>query len=474
MAFLPRDPLLKGIWIGLFSLLWGGPIMGIPTCAPLFYSIEMDEAVLGYIKMEAKRTKSGWTFKETGILAVGIMGGRRFATFSSETIATRTFRVKEYKISVSSVGFSMEIACKGEAGRIIRSVESPPAPPRVQSFKAPSGTLIADGNSASHFFLLTKAKASGGDVTIFDPFLGEMTRVRISDGGMRSAKIMEKEHRCRVILVDERMEIWTDPSSRKLLMVLMPSQRIAIKLSEEKVLEKIAISDISSKLFYPSNFQISPGMDRLSVEIKAEYIVGIPRIEDINTRNQSFKGKIEKGWIEGVLEIRLVPYKGESAPKFPIPCEEKYLSPSIFVESDDPEIKAKAMEISSGAVNAWEAALAIGKWVHQNIRYEIAESPSAKAALLTRRGDCGSHATLTVAMMRSIGIPARIVGGLMYTGLYGGSFGQHLWVEAYMGQDGWIPLDPTTGEYGAINVGHIKLFSEVGFAVPKKIRVIAE
>jgi len=456
----------------IFIFLWGGIAVGRSFCTPLFYSIEMDGIALGYIKMEGGRTESGWAFRETGLVTVGIMGGRRFATFSSETFATKRFRVKEYRISVSSTGFSTEIRCKREKDRIIRSISSPPATPKVQSFKVPPRTLIADGNSAGHFLLLSKA--ARGEVEIFDPFLGERSRVRISDGGIRSIRVMGKERNCKVALVDEKMEIWTDLSSGDLVMVLMPSQRITMRLSEGNVVERMAISDISSKLFYPSNLPIPSEAERISVMIKAEYLVGLPKAEDLNTRNQSFKGKMEKGWIEGVVETRLVPYEGGSAPNFPIPYDEKYLSPSIFIESDDPEIKAKALELSSGSMNAWDAALAIGRWIHENIKYEIAENPSAKAALLTRRGDCGSHATLAVAMMRSIGIPARIVGGLLYTGLYGGSFGQHLWIEVYMGSDGWIPMDPTTGEYGSISVGHIKLFSDMGFVIPKEIRVVMD
>jgi hypothetical protein len=34
-------------------------------------------------------------------------------------------------------------------------------------------------------------------------------------------------------------------------------------------------------------------------------------------------------------------------------------------------------------------------------------------------------------------------------------------------------MDPTTGEYGSISVGHIKLFSDMGFVIPKEIEVKA-
>src|SRR5262249_9054336 len=120
----------------------------------------------------------------------------------------------------------------------------------------------------------------------------------------------------------------------------------------------------------------------------------------------------------------------------------------------------------------WEATLRIARWVHQEVRYTIADTPSARLALEKRAGDCGPHSTLTVALLRAAGIPARLVGGLMYSPSFGGSFGQHAWVEVHMGPDGWVTLDPTTGEYEQAGATHIKLFGGLGVVVPQSIKVV--
>jgi hypothetical protein len=78
-----------------------------------------------------------------------------------------------------------------------------------------------------------------------------------------------------------------------------------------------------------------------------------------------------------------------------------------------------------------------------------------------------------VALLRAAGIPARLVGGLMYAPMFGGSFGQHAWVEVHLGQAGWVTLDPTTGEYDKVGATHIKLFEGLGGVVPRSIRVVA-
>src|SRR5262249_28048025 len=97
----------------------------------------------------------------------------------------------------------------------------------------------------------------------------------------------------------------------------------------------------------------------------------------------------------------------------------------------------------------------------------------ARLALETRKGDCGPHSTLTVALLRAVGIPARLVGGLLYAPMFGGCFAQHAWCEVHMGQDGWVALDPTTGEHGKLCATHIKMFEGMGGVVPKEVHVVA-
>ena len=69
-----------------------------------------------------------------------------------------------------------------------------------------------------------------------------------------------------------------------------------------------------------------------------------------------------------------------------------------------------------------------------------------------------SNAVLTAAMCRAVGIPARVVSGLIYTENLSGQkdvFGGHAWTEAYVGGV-WIGLDATRSPQG-YGAGHIIL-----------------
>ncbi|SLM47558.1 conserved membrane protein of unknown function [Nitrospira japonica] len=71
--------------------------------------------------------------------------------------------------------------------------------------------------------------------------------------------------------------------------------------------------------------------------------------------------------------------------------------------------------------------------------------------LLTRKsGYCEHYATAMVVMLRSVGIPARLVTGFLATewNQFGGYFtvrqrDAHAWVEVYFPQSGWTTFDPT-------------------------------
>jgi hypothetical protein len=140
----------------------------------------------------------------------------------------------------------------------------------------------------------------------------------------------------------------------------------------------------------------------------------------------------------------------------PIRSEEMelYLVSTVYIQSDAEEIKSLAKEIVGDEKNSWEAAKKINRWVYDNIEKQFTpDFSNALQTLHTRRGDCGEHSVLTVALMRAVGIPARPVAGLVYWPP-GNGFGYHAWVEAFVGQ--WVMMDPAWGE-DLINPTHIAL-----------------
>ncbi len=145
-----------------------------------------------------------------------------------------------------------------------------------------------------------------------------------------------------------------------------------------------------------------------------------------------------------------------------------YMKPSRYLESDSIEVKTLAQDALQGERNPVIAARRIETYV----RYYITKKDlrlgflTARATAICREGDCKEHAVLCAAMGRAAGMPTRCVVGLCYVApnedLYAnvtgdvshGIFGFHMWAEAYVGPNEWMPMDAALYGY---DVGHIAL-----------------
>lgn len=149
----------------------------------------------------------------------------------------------------------------------------------------------------------------------------------------------------------------------------------------------------------------------------------------------------------------------ESRTPFPLgrsaAAEELYLKPTDMVQSGHDDIATLARQLTRGAKSEYEAVTAVTNWVADNIKYTF-NPPRYDAVhtLTTRSGNCQNFAHLSIALLRSQGIPARIVGGITLKDSWKvpidarnsivQSMGQggHAWLEVWFPDLGWLPYDP--------------------------------
>ena len=112
-------------------------------------------------------------------------------------------------------------------------------------------------------------------------------------------------------------------------------------------------------------------------------------------------------------------------------------------------------------------------WVSEEISYAIPGGGTARGVYESRSGECGGHSLLLAAFCRAVGIPARMVWGVMYVPGEGGKFGQHGWTEVWMGEQGWLPVDATADQVDFADSGHIRL-SEFRSLAIRANRVVDE
>lgn len=119
-----------------------------------------------------------------------------------------------------------------------------------------------------------------------------------------------------------------------------------------------------------------------------------------------------------------------------------FLQPSRFVDTA-PETWRLALDALGDRQDTWQAALALMRFVHTQLKYEPASTSvhtHMKDVLAQRRGVCQDFAHVLLGLCRSVKIPARYVSGYLATE---SASATHAWTEVLIPDLGWRGLDPT-------------------------------
>ena len=143
-----------------------------------------------------------------------------------------------------------------------------------------------------------------------------------------------------------------------------------------------------------------------------------------------------------------------------------FLRPNQFVNfNSDSEVVRKAAELTAGITGFMDRLSAIYHFVINNIVYdvELAETvqlgyvPDVDSVLASGKGICFDYSSLITAMLRSQGIPTKLVIGFT-------ADVKHAWISVYSVEDGWLDdviffdghswelVDPTFAAAGATDL----------------------
>jgi len=123
------------------------------------------------------------------------------------------------------------------------------------------------------------------------------------------------------------------------------------------------------------------------------------------------------------------------------PCFD-FVQASRFTDTSR-ETRRMAVDAMAGQTDAWQAALAIMRFVHDRMAYEPQSThvhTHAREALAEGRGVCQDFAHVMIGLCRAAQIPARYVSGYLATQRASGT---HAWTEVFIPSVGWVAVDPT-------------------------------
>lgn len=153
--------------------------------------------------------------------------------------------------------------------------------------------------------------------------------------------------------------------------------------------------------------------------------------------------------------------------KYPLQSKQdiqEFLQFGQLIDTND-KIKQQASTLAQGEDDVYIIATKIAKWIKEDIEYNLStvlENPDQKSSevFTSKQGVCKEITNLYVSMMRSLGIPARVVSGFAYTqsedvvDFIGSNWGGHAWAEVKIGEV-WVPFDLTYDQYGFVDATHI-------------------
>ncbi|MHB0998991.1 MAG: transglutaminase-like domain-containing protein [Armatimonadota bacterium] len=130
-----------------------------------------------------------------------------------------------------------------------------------------------------------------------------------------------------------------------------------------------------------------------------------------------------------------------------------YLADTPYVQPDNPEIIKIAKEVAGDEKNAYLIAARLREWVYRSMttKGNIGIVRSSVDVLHAKEGVCRDYAILYAALARAVGIPTKVVAGLLY---WKNGFYYHAWAESFVGE--WVPIDATLS-MNFVDATHIKL-----------------
>lgn len=214
------------------------------------------------------------------------------------------------------------------------------------------------------------------------------------------------------------------------------------------------INEVSIAIAIPSN---QPNQDILGIEYSPDKFekvkdrwgqeFALSKFKDIKAGEEvSSSIKVKTN----IYEIRYFIDPDIVGPISTIPEEirEKYLKDDLKYSINNPIIQNAVKEAVAEEKNPYWIARKIYRYVQEKMHYELSGGWNIAPTVLKRgSGSCSEYSFVYMAMCRAAGIPTRFAGSIVIRGddsSYDEIF--HRWVEIYLPQYGWIPVDPSGGD----------------------------
>jgi hypothetical protein len=450
------------IYLLLLSVLLSGGVCPLsaapfkkldkPPLAEKWFGIYVDSERVGFSRQKISENADGYRMEGDGSVRIKVMGYSREASTRETYQVAKNLTLRSFDVELTINGVSTRVSGKaGDGSMRVKSESNGKITEKQFKFK---GELYPE--AALNIIPLMREVTAGKSYVIkgFDAEEIKIKEVTVNilgeektPDGLPALKMRNNLYP----FVDN--EIWVDAQGN----ILLESVRnglVITKAEDPNLLGPFvgALALSKKDLIYDfSMVRVDPPIRDLAK--LAGLAIEITGWSDALPLLQEGGQSVEKSG-EGRIVVKTGSAVPPSAALSKATTRESYLKPAEKIESDAPEIAAKAKELAAGKKDARETAQALAAWAADWLKDTVDDGGSALVSLKERSGNCQTHARLYTALARAAGIPTRFVSGLVYQ--EGKGFLYHSWTESLLG-DTWISVDPTYKQLPA-DPTHLKFF----------------
>ena len=415
---------------------------------------------VGYTVTRVRKIEEGFEVREEIFLTVNLMGSAREILSYTTAQVDERFLLNSFDFSLSSGLIDFKISGKIRENNIYLSMGEG-GKEETRLIKLPSKPMI--GAAMTQFFKSCKFKIGDSyNFPVFDPVTMTTNPAVIKVVAEEVIEIDSKPYkafRLEMNFLGRPLVFWLDEKGVSLkeegfmgfTLLRSTPAKAPLGLDRSKMVDFYELSAIkvAEKIRNPREItylkvRLNQVPSSLPIDGQRQTLIG--KALTVKKENPPFKASYT------------APYRGKNNNLL------YYLRPEMLIQSKDPEIISLAKKIIKEIKDPFMAAKMILGWVFENLeKLPVVSIPNAKEILTYKKGDCNEHATILTALLRAVGIPARIVVGLVYKD---GKFYYHAWNEAYI--DKWISMDAILKQM-PVDATHIKL---INGGIEKQIQIV--
>lgn len=380
------------------------------------------------------------------VISAAMLGAGLQMTIDSESTSTKEGKPKTLKFTMNSGGRTLKVTAEFLPGKI-NAVSESEGQIQKQVLTIPAGMEVVE-DPANEAIKRAKEGKPTGKFLVFDPNSLSLPEVTVTDMGQATRTVKGKPAKGRRLMVNDPrapLDILLSDSGS----LIHAQGPMGMEMIPESMEEALTIPTGGSDIALASSIRPDKPLPLGAAKITLKFSG-----RDLGHLPSDSRQQIKAQGADWLVTLNKEPQSRPSGRIGDVKGNEEWLKPDLRIPSDQPIFAQTAKKVIGNETQVLAAAEKLRQWVYSEVGVNagIGVMRDAAEILKTKEGVCRDHAVLMAALLRSAGIPSKLVSGMVYQD---GAFYYHAWVEVWSGKE-WVGIDSTRPS-PRLTLGHVKI-----------------